>query len=181
MKSLKKYLLIFLASTVLITQSGCFGSFKLTNAVYEVNKNVGDKVVNEVVFLLLVIIPVYEVAGIVDLIVLNAVEFWTGTNPLSMNEGDIEIKEVKSGEKLYQITATKNKFNIEQIEGPDAGKNMDIIYNPDSQIWSVNSGNNSIEVLKMIDDKKVKILNPFGIENEIDLSQMDKNQLLQNI
>ena len=37
----------------------------------------------ELVFLCLYVIPVYPIAGAIDLIIVNSIEFWTGTNPLN--------------------------------------------------------------------------------------------------
>ena len=181
MKQFKKMLLIITAVVIMISQSGCFGSFELTKAVYNVNENVGDKVVQEVVFLAFCIIPVYEVAVFVDAIVLNTIEFWTGSNPLAMNEGDIEIQEVESGNKLYQITATKNNFNVKQLVGPNAGEFVNLVYNPDTQIWSAQTTGVSFDVLQMLGAEKVKVFNPFGFDPELDITKMDKEFLLKNI
>jgi len=60
--------------------SSCIGSFTLTNKVLAWNKTVGDKFVNEVVFLCFNIIPVYSVSIFADAVVLNSLEFWTGSN-----------------------------------------------------------------------------------------------------
>ncbi|MBI3005885.1 MAG: DUF3332 family protein [Ignavibacteriales bacterium] len=72
-----------LVAGVLIISSGCFASFHLTRKVYNFNKGVGDKWVNELVFLVMVVVPVYEIAGAIDILVLNSIEFWTGSNPVS--------------------------------------------------------------------------------------------------
>lgn len=59
--------------------SGCYGSFPLTNAVYKINGNVTDNtIIHSIVMIILVIIPVYGISMIVDGIVLNSIEFWSG-------------------------------------------------------------------------------------------------------
>jgi len=77
-------LLIAMAPLALI---GCYGSCPLTKAVYRLNGNVGDsiggngrggQVVQSLVMWVLIIIPVYKVSMIVDVLVLNLIEFWTG-------------------------------------------------------------------------------------------------------
>ncbi len=66
------------------TQSGCFGSFALTNKIYQFNDGVSDSmVVKEVVFLLLIILPVYELSVLGDAVIFNLIEFLTGSNPLA--------------------------------------------------------------------------------------------------
>ena len=70
--------------------SGCFGSFRLVNTVYDFNRDVSDDlVVQEVVFLAFVIVQVYTVAAVVDVLLLNTVEAITGDNPLSMGESRV--------------------------------------------------------------------------------------------
>jgi len=69
--------------SMLFAISGCFGSFNLTKKVYKFNEGVGGKWVQELVFLVMVIVPVYGVATFIDAIVLNTIEFWTGENPVS--------------------------------------------------------------------------------------------------
>jgi hypothetical protein len=66
-----------------VLASSCYGPFELTRKLYKWNGHVGDKWVNEGVFLLLNIIPVYGAATFVDAVVLNSVKFWTGKSALA--------------------------------------------------------------------------------------------------
>lgn len=59
--------------------SSCIGQFVLTNKVLTWNDSVGNKFVNELVFVAFWILPVYEVTSIADLLVINSIEFWSGT------------------------------------------------------------------------------------------------------
>ena len=78
----------------LVTSTACFGSFPLLRNVYGWNKSVSsDKWVRWLVFLGLVIIPVYGVVSLVDAIFSNSVEFWTGRNPMAM-EGPGATREI---------------------------------------------------------------------------------------
>jgi hypothetical protein len=76
---------VFLVLALLVTAFGCYGSFQLTTKVYKFNGGLGNKWVNELGFLVMSIVPVYGVAVFVDAIVLNTIEFWTGTNPMASN------------------------------------------------------------------------------------------------
>lgn len=76
-------MLILLAVAVAMTGSGCFGSFKATKAVYELNDDISGPVLKEVVFLVFVIFPVYGLAMLIDALFLNIVEFASGEGPLS--------------------------------------------------------------------------------------------------
>ncbi|MBP8878130.1 MAG: DUF3332 family protein, partial [Flavobacteriales bacterium] len=93
MKIIRKTALLFAMSTLVITQTGCFGEFALVRKVYEWNDNLSDsKFVKTLVFYVLNIIPVYGIASFIDVVILNLIEFWSGSNPLSMNEGDYEMQ-----------------------------------------------------------------------------------------
>jgi hypothetical protein len=72
-----------LIAVLLTTALGCYGSFPLINKVYKFNGTLGGKFVNELGFLVMNIIPVYGVAAFIDVVLLNTIEFWTGTNPMS--------------------------------------------------------------------------------------------------
>lgn len=173
MKKLKRILFGFLAAVMLASTAGCYGSFGLTKSVYKWNGSATDnKWANSIIMWGLIIIPVYEFCVFVDFIVLNTVEFWTGSNPLAMNEGESDTQIVQSGDKTYEITATKNQFHIEQISGEGAGQEIDLKYKIDEAAWYVTNG---IEEHKLAqgDIKNhdwVKVFHPDGKVEEIALN-----------
>jgi len=76
--------------------SGCYGPFHLTRKLHQWNGQVGDRWVNEFMFLLLAWVPVYGLTVLGDAVVFNSIEFWTGENPIT------------SGEKHASTTRTKH-------------------------------------------------------------------------
>lgn len=75
------------AAAAVLTASGCIGSFPATNKLLAWNMEIGSKWVNWLVFLAFMIIPVYPIVwGIVDLWVMNSIEFWTGDSPVSSKD-----------------------------------------------------------------------------------------------
>src|SRR4051812_37347309 len=83
--SLRRTAVLTLATVAMAGSSACFGGFHVTRKVYDFNKKVSpNKFVQEVVFLAFNIVPVYYVAGAADVLVVNTIEFWTGTNPVQM-------------------------------------------------------------------------------------------------
>ncbi|MFZ5757341.1 MAG: DUF3332 family protein [Pseudomonadota bacterium] len=63
--------------------SGCIGRFALTDKVYTWNKHVDqERWVNEGVFLVFIILPVYGLTLLADGVIFNSVEWWTGRNPI---------------------------------------------------------------------------------------------------
>jgi hypothetical protein len=73
------------------------------------------------VFYVLNIIPVYGVAAFIDVVILNLIEFWSGSNPVSMNEGDYEMQLATIDGVNYKIEATKDTFTTTQLSGDNAG------------------------------------------------------------
>ena len=83
-----------------LQMTGCFGKFSLTRAMWDFNKNVsGNKFVQWAVFLVMVIVPVYGVGTLVDALVINSIEFWTGNNPVANADGaDSTTRVVRLGD-----------------------------------------------------------------------------------
>lgn len=93
--------------------AGCMGSFGLTKLVYNWNDTVTDnKIINNVIFWGLNIIPVYEIAVTVDVVILNTIEFWTGT-------------------KLLADAGTSSDVKVAVVEGDDGSLTVnrgDVVY-----------------------------------------------------
>jgi len=108
--------LSLILAAALFSQAACFGSFGLTVKVWEFNRSVGNKWVQEVLFLALVIIPVYQIASLVDALVLNSVEFWTGSNPTAALEGDennTRIVSLPDGTELKMVREGVDSMRVE--------------------------------------------------------------------
>jgi len=86
---MKKWMLTMgLAGLVLcgtLPLQGCYGSFALTKKMYAWNGTLPNKWVKSLVVFFGGEI-VYGLSATVDVVVLNLIEFWTGSNPLAANE-----------------------------------------------------------------------------------------------
>ena len=89
--------------------SACTGSFNLTRKVYDIHSSQEDPWMDELLFLALWIIPVYEIATLGDLLIFNSIEFWTGENPISADSGSrdgLQVSLRRSGtDGLLAVTA----------------------------------------------------------------------------
>ncbi|MFM9008966.1 MAG: DUF3332 domain-containing protein [Bacteroidota bacterium] len=137
MKKFSTDFLLPLVLSVSILLSGCYGSFNLVREVYDWNGTIEDKTVRSVVFWALVIIPVYEVAGLVDAVVLNVIEFWSGDNPLSMKEGESDMRMVEHKGRRYKVEARKNRFTVWE-EG--RRKPVRLVFTPVNATWNLEQG-----------------------------------------
>jgi len=105
--------ILTVTAAALVTASGCFGSFNLTRKLWGWNKGVSDeKFVRELVFLGLNVVPVYSIAGFIDVIVTNSIEFWTGTNPVSMSS----MIKVDSTTKVKKVATVKDGVRSMTLE-----------------------------------------------------------------
>ena len=188
MKKLNVFLLACLFFTLSIGQTGCYGPFRLTKNLHEWNGTIGDKFINSLVFFAFIVIPVYGVAVLIDGVVLNTIEFWSGDNPVTMDENDKDVQIVKKDGKKYRITATKNKFHIEQLQGPDKGKYAELIFDPATATWSLKDGEKELQKLVSLNEEAqlIHIYKPDGQmitidQNSVDLTEIRKRVNAQNI
>jgi len=77
-----KLIVLLVLVGFILSMPGCIGPFNLTRQVHHWNSNLGSEWVNELVFLVCVIVPVYGVTLFVDGILFNSIEFWGGDNPV---------------------------------------------------------------------------------------------------
>ena len=114
-KTLLTVVTALLVVSMSLTSTGCFGSFNLVKKVYKFNEGFGDKWINEIGFLVMTIVPVYGIAATIDVLILNSIEFWTGSNPVSaLNEpvvvnGETSLAfhgtsiELRQGNQIYAM------------------------------------------------------------------------------
>lgn len=164
---MRKVNIFFLACFFLVLsigQSGCYGPFKLTKNLHEWNSTVGSKFVNALVFFAFIIVPIYGVTVFIDGVVLNTIEFWTGDNPITMGENDKDVQVVKKDGNKYRITATKNKFHIEQLQGENKGDTAELIFDPENSSWNLKDGNKELQKLIQVNEEAnlIQIYKPNG-------------------
>ena len=92
------------AGVVMLT--GCYGSNACFNKLHKWNGTLGNKWLNSIVhFFMFCVFPVYGIClGLVDGLVLNTIEFWTGSNPLAADDSYYE-----KDEKGNSVAAVKNE------------------------------------------------------------------------
>ena len=153
-KSLTLLVAATLASSVLF--SSCIGSFGLSNKLLDWNRNIDSKFVNELVFVAFWIVPVYEISALADILVLNSIEFWSGSNPMASIG---EVKKVKGENGNYLVETLENGYSITK-EGEKTA--MELIYNKEANTWNVVANGESTELLKMNNDGTAQMYLPNG-------------------
>ena len=136
--------------------SSCVGSFGLFNRLSSWNQSIGSKFVNELVFLAFNIVPVYGVSYLADALVINSIEFWSGSNPMA-NVGD--VKKVKGENGNYLVKTLENGYSITK-EGETTA--MELVYDKELNTWNVVAEGVSTELLQMNGDGTAHMYLPNG-------------------
>ena len=144
--------------------SSCIGSFNLTNKLLTWNKQIGSKFVNELVFFAFWILPVYEVSAVADILVLNSIEFWSGTNPIAKGTTEVQGSDgkyiVKADHKGYTITSETD------------GSEVRLNFNEKEQSWAIALEDGTEQkIFTFVDDEHIALPAPNGEETIVELSE----------
>ena len=167
MKKSFKFSALLLSATILL--SSCIGSFGLTNKVKDWNESLGNKFVNELVFVCMHIVPVYPIAIFADAIVLNSIEFWTGENPMAANVGETKIVTNTAGEDI-QITTTENGYNLSNGE-----QEMQLVFDEAEKTWSAVYDNESVKLMQFTGDNSAQMFTINGNSMNVTLDEAGVN------
>ena len=98
------------ALTLLAT--GCTGTFQLMQAVHRWHHGFKERWTDEACYLVACILPIYTAAYTVDTIFLNSVEFWMGTNPITMQTAEATITRLDANTALVQSKTTGETYTL---------------------------------------------------------------------
>ena len=162
----KRYLSVAVVLTLLasFTFTSCIGSFALSNKLLSWNKQIGNKFVNELVFFCFWILPVYEVTGLADILVLNSIEFWSGSNPVAQGRSVIDGADgrylVDCDGKGYTITS-ENDGSVVRLD-----------FDAEDNSWSASAnGSEPVKFMTFVDETHVEMLTPDGGAQLVELSE----------
>lgn len=163
---LKHIVLVLLIASIAVMSVGCYGSFNLTKKVYNWNGTMGDKWTKELVFLVLNIVPVYGVAAWIDVVILNSIEFWTGSNPVASNltSDDGTSVAFNAEKKEMTITYAGASYIVTNENGKATVKNADGVV--------IAYAETGVDGSMMLKDSQGKVLSTY--------SQDELNTLLAN-
>ena len=179
---MKKITLIGMAALMLgigTLTTGCMGSWKVTSMVYGWNKSVtGNKYINNIIFWVFCAFPIYEVSMFIDGVILNLIEFWTGSNPIAMNVGEKEQQIVKGKDgNNYEITATQNRFDIVGLNNKNK---TSFIYTPSNHTWNMDKNGIVTKLATIHEDiNKVEFFKSDGSVAMIDMNEAQMNKIWQ--
>lgn len=134
----------------------CIGSFSLTNRLLGWNQHVGNKFLNELVFFAFWVLPVYEVTGLADFLVLNSIEFWSGNNPIAKGQ-----KIIDGSDGRYLVKCDGKGYDVVSLND---GSSIRLDFDAQLQQWSVNVDGESHVLFAFVDETHVRV--PAGTGND---------------
>ena len=145
-----KVAVCFLAANFLF--SSCFvGKYALWNKYINWQNNMtSNKFVNAIVGFFLVPI-VGGIAQFVDIIVLNTIEFWSGSNHVASNVGKTQQVMGQDG-RYYAVTTLKNGY---EVKSP-TGEITYFIHNDENDSWSVEQNGVQKEIFRFNGDGTIQ-------------------------
>ena len=161
----KKHLIVatVVALSASMMMQSCIGSFALFNKVKNWNDHVGDKFVNELVFVAMWILPVYELSFAADLFILNSIEFWSGTNPALA-----ETKVIDGKDAQYLVAKNESGYTITNMTTKQVTK---FNFNAKDNSWSLENNGEEVKLFSFVDDTHVDVLTRDGSYTRVELSQ----------
>jgi len=132
---MKKVLISLLVACTLtvstLSTTGCFGKFAAFNSLREWNAKFSkNKFVNWLVFLVLNIIPVYGILFFGDALILNSLEFWTGSNPLAL--GDTYHETDANGNSVTAVKMEDGSLYM-RLDGAN-GEMQELVFQKDEEM-----------------------------------------------
>jgi hypothetical protein len=91
LKYAKRVIWLSIATFVFASFTACFGKFPLIRKLYSFNESIADKgtllgrFINNLVYWVMLFFPIYGIAGLIDGLIFNLIEFWTGNQILTNN------------------------------------------------------------------------------------------------
>lgn len=145
---------VLLAGSVVGTS--CVGSFMLSHKFANWQNTATDnKFLNEIIFIFTSV--AYAVTVPADVLVLNTMEFWSGSNPLAKNEGKTQQVMGQDG-RYYAVTTLRNGY---EVKSPD-GKVTKFIHDAKTDSWSQVEDGKTAEIFRFNPDGTIQAALPGG-------------------
>lgn len=147
MKKINLSVAALLLAGSMLCSSCMVGSFSLFNKYREWQTNMTDiKIVNALVGYVLGSIC-YPISLFVDGLVLNTIEFWSGSNPVAANEGKTQTVKGQDG-RYYAVKTLENGY---EVKSP-TGEITLFIHNDADDSWSMQQNGQVTELFRFNQD-----------------------------
>lgn len=117
---LKKINIFVVMVSIAALMNGCFGTFAATRMLYNFNDGFDNKFVKTLIMWCFTIVPAYELFIFADWLILNTIEFFTGSPVISsavdyklLDDGTV-VARYNGGETIEFKLASDNKMMVER-------------------------------------------------------------------
>ena len=154
--------------------SSCIGSFGLFNKYEKWQCSMtGNKYVNGIVGLILQPI-VGGVCLLVDAVVLNTIEFWSGKSPVTAET----LQQVKGQDgRIYAVKTTRKGY---EIKSP-TGEVTKLVYNEKEQSWTMKQGGVTREIFRVNADGTIRATLADGRQLNVSADQAGLDEVRQAV
>jgi hypothetical protein len=149
---------------LVFSNSACIGRMATAGKVGKFNLEVVEgKWGREIVFLALYIIPVYPIAGAIDLIIVNSIEFWTGTNPLNgqprlARVGDTKHVVAADGSEAISTLLADGSIDIE-VRAADGSAHFMNVVREDGRVVARDSTGREVAMVDSLTGQVESLMN----------------------
>lgn len=120
-RAVRNALIVCTAAIFCTSAAGCFGRFRLTNAVYDFNKSASPSpVVRSLLMFGLVVVLVYPVTLFVDWVFVNTFDFLNGTDQVAVNT-------LPDGTKLEMAKVDADTVHVRHVDPQGQERSFDIV------------------------------------------------------
>lgn len=139
---MKKISVIACLCAATLLTSSCYGSFALFNKIVKWEGTAtNSRIANEIIYLILT--PVNVICAAADFIVVNAIEFWSGENPMAQNVGKTQNVMGEDG-MMYAVKTLKNGYEVTN----EKGEKVKYIHDAKTDSWSFVQNGKKTELLR---------------------------------
>jgi hypothetical protein len=148
MKYFRKPVLLAALASLGFVATGCFGKYQLTRNFYQWHDSTFE---NKFVKSLLLWIPfgiVYGFTAFADTVIFNLIEFWSGSNPLSMSEGEREVEYHTYAGQNYEVEVSRNQYKMTALSGAQAGEVTLVKFDEATQSWVYQDAQHEVTLMQ---------------------------------
>lgn len=155
--------LLMLATAPSLTS--CFvGSYSCLNKCWNFNNTMtGNKYVNAIVSYVLAPFE-FSIGGFLDTVVLNTIEFWTGSNPLAATQ-------IVTGQDGQLYAVAPNAEGGYTVTCQQTGQQMEYLFDQETRTWTAAFDGQEVKLFTLTDDQHAVVAMADGQEMNVTLDE----------
>lgn len=166
---MKNKMFICGALSMTLLSTSCLGSFSAFKSLRDWNDGLtSNEFLDNLIFWALNIVPVYILFIVGDALIFNVLEFWTGSNPIVMAEGEEEVQYAEVNGQKVKMTAMQNQFHIEVLSGENKGQTLKMVYTPENKTWNALGDEGELIKLASMEEGYYMVYTPEGEAIQLD-------------